>query len=246
MIEEIDHGDIDHPVRFPDAGRAMRSPNGLLASGGELSPDWLLSAYRQGVFPWFNPGEPILWWSPDPRYGFVPDGVRLGRSRTRRLRGSGWTLNADTCFEKVIRGCAQNPRKGQNGTWIDQTMIDAYCELHRLGIGHSIEVFDGERLLGGLYGLAIGRMFFAESMFSIESGASALALKALACVLSAWEWPWIDAQMENPHLALLGGQSMGRKTYLALVRAETAKTGMPGSWQAHFSGLQLATCLSRR
>lgn len=241
MIE--DSAGADFPIRFPDVEHALRSPNGLLASGGELSPDWLLSAYRQGVFPWYNPGETILWWSPDPRFGFAPAEVRLGRSRTRNLRRRGWSLTADTCFEKVIRGCADSQRRGQHGTWIDQAMIDAYCAMHRLGIGHSIEVFDGDRLVGGLYGLAIGRIFFAESMFSAESGASALALAALARKLGVWGWPWIDAQMENPHLALLGGRNMGRKDYLAMLRAETSETGMPGSWQAHFCGSDLGACL---
>ena len=246
MIEDCDAADNGFPIRFPDIERAMRSPNGLLASGGELSPDWLVSAYRQGVFPWYNPGEAILWWSPDPRFGFAPAEVRLGRSRTRHLLKRGWSLTADTCFDAVIRGCADSPRRGQHGTWIDQAMIDAYGAMHRLGIGHSIEVFDGDRLVGGLYGLAIGRMFFAESMFSTESGASALALAALARKLEKWGWPWIDAQMENPHLVLLGGRNMGRKEYLALIRAETAKAGLSGSWQAHFSGLDAASCLNRR
>lgn len=246
VIEQDDGADADYPVRFPDIERALRNPNGLLASGGELSPDWLISAYRQAVFPWYNPGEPILWWSPDPRFGFVPAEVKLGRSRSRHLRKHGWTLNADTCFGKVIRACAQSPRPGQRGTWIDQAMIDAYTGLHRLGVAHSIEVFDAGRLVGGLYGLAIGRMFFAESMFSAESGASALALKALACLLESWGWRWIDAQMENPHLLLLGGRNMDRKDYLALIRAETAKAGMPGSWQAHFNQRDMDACLHRR
>ena len=242
LIEDVNAGGTGR-VQFPDCERALRNPNGLLASGGDLSPAWLLSAYRHGVFPWYNPGETILWWSPDPRFGFAPADVRLGKSRTRNLRARGWSLTADTCFEKVIRGCADSPRRDQHGTWIDQAMIDAYCALHRLGIGHSIEVFDGERLVGGLYGLAIGRMFFAESMFSRESGASALALAMLARKLGSWGWPWIDAQMENPHLVLLGGRNMNRKDYLALVQAETSKTGMPGSWQAHFSGSDLSACL---
>lgn len=224
--------------RFPDPAQALREPNGLLASGGKLDPEWLVDAYRHGIFPWYNPGEPILWWSPDPRYGFVPRDVRLGRSRRRQLGGKPWWLSADTCFAQVMRHCATVPRKGQHGTWIDQTMIDAYCRLHRLGIGHSIEVFDGDRLIGGLYGLAIGRVFFAESMFSLESNASALALKALALRLDAWGWPWIDAQLENPHLALLGGRRMPRADYLALLAAETGAQGRPGTWQAHFAGLQ--------
>lgn len=243
MSEQIIGKDSGFPVQFPDIEHALLEPNGLLASGGELSPDWLVSAYRQGIFPWYNPGEPILWWSPDPRYGFIPDSVRLGKSRSRHLRKSGWLLKADTCFEEVITNCAVSPRRHQHGTWIDQNMIDAFCQMHRLGIGHSIEVFDGKRLVGGLYGLAIGRVFFAESMFSLESGASSLALKALAKLLENWQWPWIDAQMENPHLALLGGQAICRREYLALIRDETAKTGVPGSWQGQMRNIALADCL---
>ena len=246
MIEHSEDEDSVFPVRFPDIERAMRNPNGLLASGGELSPDWLISAYRQAVFPWYNPGEPILWWSPDPRFGFVPAEVKLGRSRIRHLRKRTWTLTADTCFDKVIRGCALSPRRGQHGTWIDQAMIDAYGALHRLGIAHSIEVFDAGRLVGGLYGLAIGRMFFAESMFSTETGASALALKALAGLLDSWAWRWIDAQMENPHLLLLGGRNMRRSDYLTLLRTETNEIGQPGSWQAHFSDWDMDACLRHR
>lgn len=241
VAEHADRGDS----RFPDPAHALQEPNGLLASGGKLDPEWLVDAYRHGIFPWYNPGEPILWWSPDPRYGFVPRDVRLSRSRRRQLAGKHWRLSADTCFAQVMRHCATVPRKGQQGTWIDQAMIDAYCRLHRLGIGHSIEVFDGERLIGGLYGLAIGRVFFAESMFSLESNASALALHALARRLEGWGWPWIDAQLENAHLALLGGRPMPRTDYLALLAAETGVQGLPGAWQTHFAGLRCPDCLNR-
>jgi leucyl/phenylalanyl-tRNA---protein transferase len=219
---------------------ALLEPNGLLASGGELSPEWLLSAYQQGIFPWYNPGEPILWWSPDPRYGFSTSDIHLSRSRIRQLRAQNWSVRADTCFEQVIQHCAHVPRNGQHGTWITDEMISAYTTLHQLGYAHSIEIFDGEQLVGGLYGLAIGQLFCAESMFSLKSQASALALYALGRQLSAWHWPWIDAQMENPHLKLLGGQEMRRADYMQLIASQTQKPAQLGSWHAHFSALKLA------
>lgn len=225
---------ITAPGVFPPAGKALSEPNGLLAWGGGLGPEWLIPAYRQGIFPWFNPGEPILWWSPDPRYGFPPGSVHLGRSRRRQLRSRAWSIRADTAFKDVIRSCAEAPRAGQAGTWIGEDMIAAYCQLHALGIAHSIEVFDDETLIGGLYGLALGRVFFAESMFSHASQASTAALFALSETLLAWQWSWIDAQMENPHLALLGGQPLTRKDYLALLAREAAETGRTGAWTGHF------------
>ena len=231
--------DEPYPVKFPDPALALQDPNGLLASGGSLSPDWLLSAYRQGIFPWYNPGESILWWSPDPRFGFVPGQVHLSRSRLKRLAKQDWTIRADTCFEQVIQHCANAPRAGQPGTWITDEMIDAYTALHHLGFGHSIEVFEHGQLVGGLYGLTIGRMFFAESMFSLKSQASAFALFALGKQLAAWGWPWLDAQMENPHLKLLGGKPMPRGEYIEMVAKQTRKPARMGVWSAEFPGLKL-------
>lgn len=225
---------VTAPGDFPPVTHALRDPDGLLAWGGGLGPEWLIPAYRQGIFPWYNPGEPILWWSPDPRFGFVPGSVHLGRSRRRQLRDAAWTIRADTAFSEVIRSCAEAPRAGQAGTWIGSEMIDAYCALHALGVAHSIEVYDGEALIGGLYGLSLGRVFFAESMFSRRSQASAAALYALSETLLGWQWPWIDAQMENPHLALLGGRKLARADYQALLAKEAAVTGPTGSWAAHF------------
>ncbi len=227
-------------VTFPDVTQALNEPNGLLASGGELSPEWLLSAYQQGVFPWYNPGEPILWWSPEPRYGFSTSSIHLGRSRIRQLRTQNWIVRADTCFAKVIQQCAQAPRKGQHGTWITYEMIDAYSTLHKLGYAHSIEIFEGEELVGGLYGLAIGQLFCAESMFSLKSQASAFALYALGTQLRAWNWPWIDAQLENPHLQLLGGRNIKRADYLRLVAEQTQKPAQDGSWHGYFCHLKLS------
>jgi leucyl/phenylalanyl-tRNA--protein transferase len=231
--------DKPSPVVFPDPALALPEPNGLLASGGSLSPDWLLSAYRQGIFPWYNPGEAILWWSPDPRFGFAPSQVHLSHSRLKQLRRQDWIIRADTRFARVIGLCANAPRAGQPGTWITDEMIEAYTAMHALGYGHSIEVFEHGQLVGGLYGLAIGRMFFAESMFSLKSQASAFALFALGRQLAVWGWPWIDAQMENPHLKLLGGKSMPRGEFIQLLAQQTRKPARMGDWSAEFPGLKL-------
>ncbi|MEY2866042.1 MAG: hypothetical protein RIQ43_68 [Pseudomonadota bacterium] len=233
------------PGCFPPVSQALSNPDGLLAWGGELGPEWLIPAYRQGIFPWYNPGEPILWWSPEMRYGFAPGSVHLGRSRRRQLRKTGWSIRADTAFADVIRACAAAPRAGQSGTWIGDDMIAAYSQLHALGIGHSIEVFDGETLIGGLYGLAQGRVFFAESMFSRCSQASAAALFALSETLHEWRWSWLDAQMENPHLRLLGGQGLLRTDYLALLARDAVENGVTAGWTAHFPGLEINDYLAK-
>jgi len=219
---------------FPQAAQALREPNGLLAAGGDLSPTRLLNAYRHGVFPWYSAGQPILWWSPDPRMVFATDGVRLSSKFRRELRRSTWTLQADTAFDQVIATCAQTPRPGQDGTWITEKMLAAYRELHRLGHAHSVEVFDGTALVGGIYGVAIGRMFFGESMFSGESGGSKMALAGLARTLQGWGWPLIDAQVANPHLQFLGARSLPRAEFLAQVDIWTEKPEIAGSWTARF------------
>jgi leucyl/phenylalanyl-tRNA--protein transferase len=233
------------PGHFPPANRALRDPDGLLACGGGLGPDWLIPAYCQGIFPWFIPGEPIFWWAPKIRYGFLPGGVHLGRGRRRKLRSKDWSIRADTAFGDVIRACAEVQRAGQSGTWIGDEMIAAYSQLHAMGIGHSVEVFEGEALIGGLYGLALGRVFFAESMFSHASQASAAALFALSEILLAWQWSWIDAQMENPHLALLGGQRMDRTDYLELLVRDASETGAAGLWTAHFPRRKITDYLAK-
>jgi leucyl/phenylalanyl-tRNA---protein transferase len=235
----------DFAGQFPPVSEALREPNGLLASGGNLQPATLLAAYRQGIFPWSSHDEPLLWWSPEPRYGFVPGHVHAGRSRRKILQRADWHIRADTCFEDVIAQCATSKRAGQEGTWITPAMHDAYVELHRLGVGHSIEVFAGDGLIGGLYGLAIGRVFFAESMFSHQSQASTAALLALSRVLQHWQWPWIDAQIHNPHLQLLGGQAMPRRDYLALLQHETVATGLSGAWTAYFDALKWPEILNQ-
>lgn len=230
----------DPHAPFPPVERALRQPDGLLAVGGDLSVPRLLNAYRHGIFPWFSEGQPPLWWSPDPRMVFLTDGVRLSSRFRRALRRSDWRVRADTAFDQVVAACAQAPRPGQRGTWITAGMRRAYGELHRLGHAHSVEVFEGDRLVGGIYGVAIGRMFFGESMFSGSSGGSKVALAALACRLREWGWPLIDAQVENDHLLSLGAESMPRDAFMARGRELTALDAPPGSWTARFGYLPAA------
>ena len=226
---------------FPPAGTAMRDPDGLLAIGGDLSLPRLLNAYRHGIFPWFSSGQPPLWWSPDPRMVFRTDGVRLSSRFRRQLKHSHWQARADTCFEQVITACAQSPRPGQHGTWITSGMRQAYIDLHRQGHAHSIEVFEGDTLAGGIYGVAIGRMFFGESMFSGRSGGSKVALAALARRLSEWGWPLIDAQVENSHLHSLGGRLMPREAFLQQVADLVDLPAAEGSWTQRFGVLHAAS-----
>lgn len=217
------------PERFPDPRTALREPNGLLALGGDLSPARLLAAYAQGIFPWYGEEEPILWWSPDPRCMFRTETLRINRSLRRQLRGKAWRVSVDRAFEVVIRACAA-PREGHAGTWILPEMIDAYVALHRLGHAHSVEVWDGARLVGGIYGVAIGQLFCGESMFSAESGGSKLALVALAALLRQWGWPLIDAQVANAHTLGLGAEEISRDRFLHEVARLTALPGRTGSW----------------
>jgi len=201
---------------FPPVEQALRSPNGLLAVGGGLSETRLLEAYRHGIFPWFNPGEPILWWSPDPRMVLIPGEFKASRSLKRVLRNSTYGVRTDSAFEAVMRACAA-PREGHRGggTWIGEDMIAAYCALHRLGYAHSVEVWMAGRLVGGLYGVSIGHMFYGESMFSLVSNASKIALAHLARQLDRWQFGMIDCQMNTPHLASLGAREISRREFIA-------------------------------
>jgi len=214
---------------FPAVETALREPNGLLAAGGELTPARLLDAYRHGIFPWFSPGDPILWWSPDPRMVLIPAEFRLSRSLARVIRNSGFEVRCDTAFEAVMRACAA-PRAGQNGTWIQEDMIAAYCALHELGWAHSVECWRNGELVGGLYGVAIGRMFYGESMFSREPDASKIALVRLARQLQQWEFGLIDCQMETAHLASLGARTMPRAAFAARVAELVKLPHRSGPW----------------
>lgn len=212
---------------FPPTGLALDEPNGLLAAGGELNAAWLLAAYRRGIFPWYSDDQPILWWTPDPRMVLFPGEFRLSRSLAKRLRqgrlDSGpYTVRLDTAFAQVMAACAQTPRPGQHGTWIVPAIHRAYGELHELGYAHSVEVWVEERLVGGLYGVAIGRMFYGESMFSLESDASKVALAHLVRFLHAHDFELIDCQMRTPHLASLGAREIPRREFEAHLAELTA------------------------
>jgi leucyl/phenylalanyl-tRNA---protein transferase len=214
---------------FPPVESALTDPNGLLAMGGDLSLERLLDAYRHGIFPWFNPGEPILWWSPDPRMVLVPGEIRVTRSLAKRIRNGGFELRVDTAFAEVMRGCAA-PREDAFGTWISPAMIAAYTRLFDAGYAHSIETWRDGVLVGGLYGVAIGRMFYGESMFSREPDASKVALVQLARQLQQWEFGLIDCQMETPHLASLGARTMPRATFAARLAELVNLPHRPGPW----------------
>jgi leucyl/phenylalanyl-tRNA--protein transferase len=203
-----------HPCAtfFPPVETALSEPNGLLAMGGDLSVECLLDAYRHGIFPWFNPGEPILWWSPDPRMVLVPDEVRITRSLAKRIRNGGFEVRLDTVFSDVMRACAA-PRADAAGTWISQAMQTAYARMHHEGYAHSVETWLNGELVGGLYGVAIGRMFYGESMFSRVPDASKVALVRLAQQLRQWEFGLIDCQMETPHLASMGARTLPRTVF---------------------------------
>lgn len=234
----------DGMPEFPSPTRALSTPNGLLAAGGDLSPEWLLTAYARGIFPWFSEGEPILWWSPDPRCVFHTSQVHASRRLRRHLRQCDWSVSADGNFREVIEACAA-PRGAGQGSWLTPAMIDAYCELGRLGHAHSIEVRQGSRLVGGLYGIATGRVFCGESMFSAESGGSKVALLALARVLERWGWPLLDAQVPNPHLFSMGAKMMPRNDYLAALATLREPVQRIGSWQESWPlarASELASC----
>ena len=227
----------DPGAPFPPPQSASRAPDGLLAAGGDLSPARLLNAYARGIFPWYSRGQPILWWSPSSRMVFRSDGAHLPRRFRRTLRTLDWRVRADTAFAEVIEACARSPRPGQHGTWITAAMQAAYLDLHRLGHAHSVEVFADDKLVGGLYGVAVGRMFFAESMFSARSGGSKVALLALARRLDEWGWPMFDAQIENAHLRTLGAEAWPRARFLGEVARLTTLPAAPGAWTAAFGEL---------
>ncbi|WP_243041140.1 leucyl/phenylalanyl-tRNA--protein transferase [Dyella sedimenti] len=223
--------DSAKPEHFPDPRKALNEPNGLLAFGGDLSPRRLLAAYAQGIFPWFNEDEPLLWWSPDPRCVFHTAALKVNRNLRRRLARVSWRITVDHAFREVVDACAA-PRPGQAGTWIVPAMVEAYTRLHELGHAHSVEVWEGERLVGGVYGIAVGRLFCGESMFSRESGGSRAALTALAQLLHRWDYPLIDAQVTNPHLLQLGAVEYPRPQFLRMIAQLTQLPGQPGSWAA--------------
>ena len=213
---------------FPPVEAALKDPNGLLAAGGDLSPERLLDAYARGIFPWSGADEPMLWWSPDPRMVLFVRELHVSRSLRRRLRG-GFTVTADAAFRAVVEACAA-PRSDANGTWITTEVVEAYSELSRLGHAHSIETWIDGELAGGLYGVAIGRMFYGESMFARRPDASKIALAHLVRQLERWGFEMIDCQMSTNHLASLGAREIHRRDFLDRMRLLTALAAIPGPW----------------
>lgn len=214
---------------FPDPEQALPEPNGLLAVGGDLSARRLLRAYAAGIFPWFNPDEPILWWSPNPRCLFTPGAVHASHSLARRLRRPDYAVSFNRAFEEVLEACA-GPRRGTRGTWLGPDMRRAYLELRRLGHAHSVELWMHGELVGGLYGVAIGGAYFGESMFSRRSDASKLALVHLDRQLAAWNFGLLDCQVASEHLQRLGARTLPRSEFLALLH-EAAQRPAPQRWQ---------------
>ena len=219
----------DPPEAFPDIGGAMREPDGLLAAGGDLSSARLLAAYRLGIFPWFGSGQPILWWSPDPRCILLPGKFHASRRLRRELRGSDAEIRFNTCFDAVVAACAQ-PRPGQDGTWIVPEMMTAYTRLHAEGWAHSIEVWQQGTLIGGLYGVVIGRVIFAESMFSRRSNASKYALYALSQFLKLRDFELIDCQVTSSHLTALGADLVPRARFADVLKAACDPVERFGDW----------------
>jgi leucyl/phenylalanyl-tRNA--protein transferase len=213
--------DPDSPdIYFPDVEHALLEPDGLLAVGGDLEPERLLYAYRNGIFPWYGPDQPILWWSPDPRLVLFPGQLHISRSLARTLRRRHFTVTLDTAFEQVISECAA-PRPGQAGTWITPEMQAAYIRMHKLGHAHSVECWQQGRLVGGLYGLAMGRVFFGESMFTRVANASKVGFVTLVRQLQRWDYRLIDCQVHTGHLESLGADMIPRREFTRLLERET-------------------------
>jgi leucyl/phenylalanyl-tRNA--protein transferase len=221
---------LDRDDPFPPAATALTDPNGLIAAGGDLSPQRLMDAYAHGIFPWFNEGDPILWWTPDPRMVLFTGELHVSRSLRRIVRSELFSVTADEAFGAVMEGCA-GPRPDHDGTWITDEMREAYERLAAMGVAHSIEVWRGTDLVGGLYGVAIGRMFFGESMFSRVSNASKVALVYLVRQLERWRFELIDCQMSTSHLASLGAREVPRADFLAHVERLTREPAVPGPWR---------------
>ena len=219
---------------FPPMDRALREPNGLLCAGADLSLERLLQAYRSGIFPWYSGAEPILWWSPDPRMVLFCDELRVSRSLAKNIRNKGYLVQVDTAFRAVLAGCA-SPRRdahtgGEAGTWLGQEMRTAYARLHRAGHAHSFECWQDGKLVGGLYGVAVGRMFYGESMFSQATDASKVALVALVEELRRRGFPLIDCQVRTPLLAQLGAREIPRREFLRRLRALVHYPEPGGRW----------------
>ena len=219
----------DQTFEFPDVNTALEEPNGLLAIGGDLSATRLLVAYQNGIFPWFSHDQPILWWSPDPRMVLFPDDFHISRRLKKTIRQNKFQLSFDTSFENVMRACAQ-PRPTQPETWITPAMLRAYVELHRQGFAHSFEAWSEGKLVGGLYGIAIGKVFFGESMFSFQTDASKVAFSHAVTLLTQWGYELIDCQVASEHLAMFGAADINRDEFIQHLKLKTKLPASASAW----------------
>ncbi len=218
-----------HTLEFPDTDEADES--GLLAIGGDLSIERLKLAYSKGIFPWYEDGMPILWWSPDPRMVLYPEKMIISHSLKQSIKKKQFTVTIDTAFEKVIKNCSKTSRKGEKGTWITRDMQNAYIRLHEAGFAHSAEAWlDGE-LVGGLYGVALGKAFFGESMFHHVTNASKVAFHHLVDKLASWNFKIIDAQVYTNHLESLGGEMIPRREFIQILEGALKTEDITGSWE---------------
>ncbi|MCK4441346.1 MAG: leucyl/phenylalanyl-tRNA--protein transferase [Sulfurovaceae bacterium] len=231
--------EIGIPHIFPNAREA--SDEGLLAYGGDLNPNRLLTAYRKGIFPWFNPEDPILWWSPNPRLVLYPNEFKRSKSLKRVIRNRGFEVRFDTNFEAVIDYCGKVPREGQVGTWLTQEMKEAYIELHKMGFAHSIETYLEDKLVGGFYGVSMGKAFFGESMFALVPNASKVALSYLSNIFVQKCYDFIDCQVETPHLVSLGAKLISRDDFLNELEDALEKPSDIGSWSEWSNNVGLPT-----
>ena len=219
--------DDNYAFPHPD----LANEDGMLAVGGDLSPQRLIKAYQLGVFPWFNPGDPIIWWSPDPRFVLFPNELKVSKSMRPYFNQKKFDFSVDRDFRSVIKACQIQKRKGQaGGTWITEDMIEGYSELHDLGYAHSVEVWKGKKLVGGLYGISLGKIFFGESMFSLESNASKFGFILLVQKLKELGFRLIDCQQKTNHLKSLGGRSIPREDFLEYLDQNTREPSLLGSW----------------
>jgi leucyl/phenylalanyl-tRNA--protein transferase len=225
-------GEHDRVDAFPSVELALKEPNGLVAAGGDLSPERLQAAYRRGIFPWYSRGQPILWWSPDPRAVLFPRELKVSRSLAKNIRNAGFVVRFDTAFSDVIAACGDSNLRA-DGTWIVREMRAAYCKLHELGLAHSVEVWRGSELVGGLYGVALGKVFYGESMFSRATDASKVALKVLCDELIRREFVLIDCQMATPHLLSLGAKLIPRTDFVAAIAVHAQAPDPVGIWEIH-------------
>lgn len=230
----MSHSPIDYD--FPPLDAA--SPEGLLAIGGDLCPDRILSAYRRGIFPWFSGNQPILWWSPDPRAVLLPSKIRISRSLKKNIRNRGFRITTDRAFVDVVKECAKD-REQQKGTWITTEMRDAYTALHSRGHAHSVETWQNGKLVGGLYGISIGKAFFGESMFARETDSSKTALVGLSTLLTTWEYHFIDCQVRSSHLDSLGAKCIPRNQFSKMLERAIRVPVAPHHWTHSKAGSEL-------